>query len=204
MTNSKLIIGIVGPLASGKGAIADYFRRNFGAATVTLSYFVHEALRERGVKDYTRADLQDMGNELRQQFGNQILAEKAIQKIDQEGNSIVVIEGIRNPKEVEFLRKQKHFYLLAVNADNKVRFSRLTFRNKPWDPTNWRDFMKTSRRDLGEGEEKSGQQVKKCMGLADFAITNNRDLAYVYRQMERVVFRIKRDDSFSKKILNHN
>lgn len=202
-TTNKLIIGIVGPLASGKGAVADFFRRRFGSISITLSYFVHEELEKRGRKEYTRQNLQDLGNELRERFGNQVLAQKAMEKIEkEERNPIIVIEGIRNPAEVKYLEQQKHFYLISVNADSKIRFSRLTFRRKPWDPKTWKAFMKISRRDLGTGEKDSGQQVRKCMQMAHFSIVNNRDLAHIYKQMDRVIFRIKRKDPLARKLLN--
>ena len=91
--------------------------------------------------------------------------------------------------------------MISVNADPKVRYSRLTFRNKPWDPKNWKDFMKISRRDLGKNEGKSGQQVTKCMEMADFKISNNKDLANVYKDMDHVVFQIRRRDQFARKLL---
>ncbi|KKP69303.1 hypothetical protein A2X44_04095 [candidate division CPR3 bacterium GWF2_35_18] len=202
--SEKLLIGIVGPLASGKGAVAEFLRSQYGFVSFTLSHLVHEELEKRGIKNFTRKDLQDIGNELRKEFGDQVLAERALDKLKKDGMPLIIIEGIRNPGEVKFLKKQKHFYLISVNADSKVRFSRLTFRNKPWDPKDWKAFMKVSRRDLGKNEGRSGQQVSRCMNMANFKITNNRDLADVYRQMDRVIFQIKRRDSKAKKLLAGN
>lgn len=200
-SNSRLMIGIVGPLASGKGAVAEYLKGTYGFVSFSLSYIVHEEARNQGLKDYSRQDLQDIGNNLRVQFGDQVLAERALEKFEKDGIKLIVIEGIRNPGEVNYLKKHPHFYLLSVNAEMKVRFSRLSFRNKPWDPRNWKEFLKVSRRDLGKNENKSGQQVQKCMNMADYKISNNKDLATVYKQMERVIFHIRRKDSFAKKIL---
>lgn len=202
--SKRLLIGIVGPLASGKGAVSEFLRGQYGFVSFTLSHLVHEELEKRGVKSFTRKDLQDVGNELRFNFGDQVLAERAINKLKKNGVPLIIIEGIRNPGEVKFLQKQQHFYLISVNADAKVRYSRLTFRNKPWDPSTWKDFIKVSRRDLGKSENKSGQQVNKCMNMSDFKISNNKDLAHVYKQMDRVIFQIKRRDSTAKKLLTGN
>ena len=48
--SNKLMIGIVGPLASGKGEVAEYLRGQFGFVSFTLSHLVHEELERRGVK----------------------------------------------------------------------------------------------------------------------------------------------------------
>ena len=208
MTKSKekkqLLLGIVGPLASGKGAVAEYLRSHYGFLSFTLSHLVHEELENRKIKNYTRQDLQNVGNELRTKYGDAVLAERAIAKFHNHRSTLVLIEGIRNPGEVKFLKQHKHFYLISVNADAKVRFSRLTFRNKPWDPKTWKEFLKISRRDLGKNEGKSGQQVASCMAMADFTMTNNRDLSHVYKEMERIIFQIKRQDGVARKILQGN
>lgn len=200
--SDKLMIGIVGPLACGKGEVAEYLRGHFGFVSFTLSHLIHEEIEKRGMKDFTRKDLQDVGNELRTEFGDQVLAERAIEKLKKDGVPLIIIEGIRNPGEVVYLKKQKNFYLISVNADSKVRYARLTYRNKPWDPKNWKDFMKISRRDLGKNEGKSGQQVRKCMEMAHFHIRNDKDLAYLYDEMERVVFQIKRRNKIARKLLS--
>lgn len=202
--SDKFMIGIVGPLASGKGSVGEFLRSQYGFVSFTLSHLVHEELEKRGIKEFMRKDLQDVGNELRAKFGDQVLAERAIEKLHKDGVPLIIIEGIRNPGEVKYLKKQSHFYLISVNADPKVRYSRLTFRNKPWDPKNWKDFMKISRRDLGKNEGRSGQQVSRCMEMADFKITNNKDLAYVYWEMDRVIFQIKRKDKIAKKLLGNH
>jgi dephospho-CoA kinase len=201
-SSDKLMIGIVGPLACGKGEVAEYLRGHFGFVSFTLSHLVHEELDKRGMKDYTRKDLQDVGNDLREQFGDQVLAERAIEKLKKDGVPLIIIEGIRNPGEVKYLKKQKNFYLISVDADAKVRYARLTYRNKPWDPKNWKEFMKISRRDLGKSEGKSGQQVRKCMDKADFHIRNDKDLAHLYSKMENIMFQVKRRNKVARKLLS--
>lgn len=192
----KIYIGIVGQIASGKEVFAEYLIKKYGFCTFSLSTVLHQELQKRGVTSFTRKTLQDIGDELRRVYGDAVLAKRAIEILNndnlpagRQGRS-VVITGIRNPAEVMYLKKIPRFTLVAVRAKRKVRFQRVLWRGKPWDPKTWRDFYKTDRRDYGIGQEKSGQQVGKCVKLADHMLTNNSDTGRFYRKIEKLVEKI--------------
>ena len=98
----------------------------------------------------------------------------------------IIIEGIRNPAEIELLKKNPSFVLIGVKAKRELRFKRLLSRGKPWDPKNWNDFVKVDRRDLGIGQNKSGQQVGKCLAYCNYVLTNNEDLKDFEKKLERL------------------
>ena len=179
-----IIIGVVGQIASGKGMLVNYLTNHLGFTSFSLSSIVHEELNKKGVKEFTRQTLQDKGDELRKKYGQDILAKRIIKQY----NSYtavqelymhyfkVVIEGIRNPAEIEFLKKNPNFVLIGVKASRRLRFKRLLSRAKEWDPKTYGDFLKVDRRDLGIGQNKSGQQVGKCLAYCDYVLTNNKDV----------------------------
>lgn len=177
---NKLFIGLVGSLASGKGVVADFLIKQYGFVSFSLSFIVHDELKKRGVSSFTRSTLQDIGDELRAKEGNGVLAKRALDLLAKEGSSRVIIEGIRNPGEVEHLRKLPNFILVAVDATRAVRFKRVVERGKPWDPKDWDSFLVVDGRDHEDEENEKGQQVKKCMGMADYFIENNKDLTHLY------------------------
>jgi len=181
------VIGIVGPLACGKGVVADYLIKNAGYTSFSLSFIVHDELKKRGISSFTRTTLQDIGDELRAQEGDGVLAKRAVAYLQKQGAKRVVIEGIRNPGEVAYLRTIPHFYLIAVDATQELRYRRVIERGKPWDPKDWATFVKVDGRDSGDGINVSGQQVRKCMSLADVAIKNNDDMGNVYKEVERII-----------------
>ncbi|MGB9883036.1 MAG: AAA family ATPase [Microgenomates group bacterium] len=185
-----MIIGVVGQIACGKGVLKDCLVNQFGFASFSLSSIVHQEAQKRNIKNITRKDLQDIGDDLRKKYGRDILAKRALQIIKNSKNSRWVIEGIRNPAEVELLKKQDDFVLIGIKSKRTLRFKRLLERNKPWDPKNWQDFLKVDRRDLGKGQEKEGQQVGKCLAYCDYVLTNNKDKEDFQRKVNKLLRKI--------------
>lgn len=187
MAGDMKLIGLVGPLACGKGVVADYLIKQYGYMSFSLSFIVHDEVKKRGITTYTRSTLQDVGDELRTKEGDGVLAKRAFAHLKSQGVEKIIIEGIRNPGEVEFLRTVPGFYLISVDALREVRYRRVIERGKPWDPKDWETFEKVDGRDSGDGDNHAGQQVRKCMQLADAHIDNNNDLKQVYEEVERII-----------------
>lgn len=185
-----LIIGVVGQIASGKGVLVEYLIKKFNFVSFSLSTIVHEELKKKNIKDFTRETMQETGNKLRCEYGDDVLARRAIERLKRQKNNRVVIEGIRNPGEIEFLKKNPNFILIGVKAKRELRFQRLLSRAKPWDPKNWNDFIKVDRQDLGIGQVKSGQQVGKCLAYCDYVLTNNKDVNDFQKKIEKLMKKI--------------
>lgn len=184
-------IGVVGQIAAGKGVLVDYLIKKLGFISFSLSSILHQELKKKGIKDFTRKTLQDMGDELRKKEGNDVLARRAIEILKKKDKKYFVIEGIRNPGEVEFLKKNPYFILIGVKAKRELRFKRMLKRAKPWDPKTYTDFVKVDRRDLGIGQKRSGQQVGKCLAYCDYILTNNKDKKDFYRKIKKLIKSIK-------------
>lgn len=187
MERRKIYIGVVGQIACGKGELKDFLVDKLGFTSFSLSSIVHDELHRKGIREITRKILQDTGDELRKKFGDEVLAKRAVQKTQKQGKKKVVIEGIRNPGEIEFLKKIPHFILIGVKAKRELRFKRLLERNKPWDPKTWEEFLIVDRRDLGVGQKKSGQQVGKCLAYCDYVLTNNKDVKDFQRKVKSLM-----------------
>lgn len=194
MASKKYIVyvGVVGQIACGKGVLVDYLIKKLDFVSFSLSSILHEELKRKGIKEFTRKTLQDVGDELRQKYEDDVLARRAIEILKKQGEKHVVIEGIRNPGEIEFLKKNPSFILIGVKANREIRFKRLLTRGKPWDPKNWNDFVRVDRRDLGVGQAKSGQQVGKCLAYCDYSLTNNKDLKDFQRKVKELMKKIFR------------
>ena len=184
-----MIIGLTGRIAAGKGFIKDFLEK-VGFEYYTFSDVVREEAARRGV-EITRKNLQDLGNEVRNKEGPGAWAKRIIEKLESEKNYIV--DGIRNPGEVEELRKQKDFFLIAVDAPQERRYERLRRRAKPSDPKTWEGFLEIDNRDFGE-EDSKGQQVGKCMEMADFYIFNNSDLGVLMKRIKEIYEQILRKE----------
>lgn len=187
MDNNKMYVGVVGQIAVGKGKLVEYLIDKMGFASFSLSSILHDELKKKGIKEFTRKDLQDLGDQLRKKQGDAVLAKMAIVKMNKTGKTRFIIEGIRNPGEIEYLKKFPNFILIGVKARRELRFKRLLQRAKPWDPKNWNDFVTVDRRDLGVGQKKSGQQVGKCLAYCDYVLNNNKDVWDFHRKVKKAV-----------------
>lgn len=185
-----LVIGVVGQIASGKGMLVKHLNEKLGFVSFSLSSIVHTELKKREIKEFTRQTLQDIGDELRREFGDDILIRRLNKVIKGQNHERIVIDGIRNPAEIEFLKKNTNFILIGVRSKSELRFKRLLSRRKPWDPKNYNDFKKVDRRDLGIGEDKSGQQVGRCLAYCDYMLTNNKDIKDFERKMKKLMKKI--------------
>lgn len=168
-----MIIGLTGGLAAGKGEVSNYLKEK-GFGYYSLSNIVRETAQERGL-EMTRKNLQDLGNKLREENGNGVLANIILSKFeDVIGNT--VIDSIRNPGEVDVFRKLENFYLISVTARIELRAQRFIARDRKTDPRTYEDFIIADSRDKGLGEKNSGQAVEKCMQLADYTLINDGSL----------------------------
>lgn len=181
-----MIIGVVGQIASGKSILVKYLTEKLDFTSFSLSTILHNELKDKKIKKFTRKTLQDMGNKLRREYGDDILARRVLGQLKGQKTANVVVEGIRNPGEIEYLKKNSNFLLIGIKAKRKIRFERLFKRGKSWDPKNWHDFVKVDRRDLGFGQDKSGQQVGKCYDYCNYILTNNKDLKFFEKKVEKL------------------
>ncbi|MAH06871.1 dCTP deaminase [Candidatus Pacearchaeota archaeon] len=183
-TTNPTIIGLTGSLGSGKSIVANFLKEN-GFAKLTLSNILRNELTRNNLPE-SRKNLQDVGNKLRSEHGNHILAETAYNKIITEKINKAVIDGIRNPGEIEFLKKQPNFHLIAVDAPEEKRFEMLKERKRQGDILTWEEFQRLDARDKGIGEEEPGKAVAKCINLADHTLINDENQEIIKQRLENL------------------
>lgn len=174
--SSSLCIGLTGQLASGKGVVAEILEKEFGFSYYSLSQRVREVAKTRKIINVWREILQDIGDEMRQKFGGDILAKLTAGFAFVGGSNRIVIDSIRNPAEVEFLKQHPRFVLMGVTAPREKRFLWMRERARPSDPTTWEEFVAIDTRDLGIEEDAPGQQVGKCLTMTNIMIINSGSL----------------------------
>ncbi|MFH1018043.1 MAG: AAA family ATPase [Pseudomonadota bacterium] len=168
--SSRFIVGLTGKNAAGKGEIGLILKR-LGYAYFSLSDVLREAAAARGLSP-SRETLILLGRELRERGGPGVLAEKTIQKLAQ---GSYVIDSVRNPAEVGLLRKEGHFFLLAVDAPPLVRFERARTRGRTENAPTLEKFLELEERE--NSVSPLAQQLNQTIELADETIRNDRGLA---------------------------
>src|SRR3990167_1735093 len=118
---SLLTIGLVGPFGSGKSTLTKIIEEQ-GFSSVRLSQFIEEEIKKKNIQgDNKRKILQDVGNSLRKQYGADILTKKALELAVRNHASLLVIDGIRNVGEIEYLKKNSTCFIEIGRASCRER-----------------------------------------------------------------------------------
>ena len=180
-----MILGVTGLNCAGKDTVAEILMQK-GFYHYSLSDALREALRKQG-KEVTREKLINLGNQLRQTHGSGILAEMALQDMKPDKN--YVITSIRNPGEVEVLRKRKDFMLISVDAPSTVRFDRYKVRGRKDDVVmaTLGQFKEHEQREMSS--DPTSQQLHKSVKMADFILVNDKNVEVLSEKVNKVLER---------------
>ena len=178
----RKVIGLVGPIASGKGTVIDFLKEK-GFKAYSLSDVLKEEVTARGL-EVTRVNCNMVSNDLRGTLGADILAARTSQIIDREGYEKVVIDAIRNPSEIEFFRNKFGAKIIGVVADQKRRYEMFRERGTYTDEIqNFEQFKELDDREFAQaGEHK--QQIKACLELSDAIIENEGSVSDLTQKVE--------------------
>ena len=174
LDGSAIILGFTGSIGSGCTYISETIPivSSNPYKHYKLSDIIRDELRRKGNDDPSVIDMQREGNNLRDKHGPDILATMIIDQLnkDEEHFTHIIIDGIKNDGEANFLRQFPNFYLFSVNADRDIRQPRVVGSDKAF--ANDDDFILSDNKDASETSE-NGQQVKRCNHIADIIIVNN-------------------------------
>lgn len=163
--NKTMIIGLTGTNAAGKTTVLQYLQ-SMGFEIYSLSDVLRDELAQLNLPP-TRENLIRIGNELRQQYGAAVLADRTKSQIR---TARAVIDSIRNPAEIQSLRQSGDFFLIAVDAPVELRYERAKHRNRLEDIETLDDFIR--REDQEKSQLTTEQNIPACMAQADFEIVN--------------------------------
>lgn len=173
------VIGLTGKNAAGKGEVANYLVKN-GFSYFSLSDIIREVATSRNLEN-SRENMITIGNELREKGGPGILAKLTREKLI--NNS--VIDSIRNPMEVEELRKLDDFTLIAIDCPIEIRFERAINRGRVENAKTLEEFKAIEERE--NSTNPNAQQLNETIKLADVIIINDKDLESFHKKIEKVV-----------------
>lgn len=176
-----MIIGLTGTICAGKGTVAEYLKGK-GFECYIYSDILREEAKKRKYSE-SREDLQKVGNEIRAEYKDGGYLSKLIIKKIQSDKAVA--DGVRNPDEIRELRKEKNFYLMGIDAPQKLRFQRLTSRKREGDPKTFEDF-----KDIDDVENKGdsfGQNINECLKMANYIIINDGSLEELKKKVEDIL-----------------
>lgn len=178
----KRIYALVGMCGSGKSVVCEYFQK-LGWEFVYFGGVTMDELKRRGWEKNEQNE-RTVREELRAQHGPAAFAKLLLPVIEEKlKTSDVALDGLYSWSEYKLLKEAfgDRMEVIAVIADRKVRYSRLTKRVvRPLTPE------QAESRDYAEIEkmEKGGP-----IAMADYFVFNNGDIEDTLKQVEGIVMR---------------
>ncbi|MGA3292259.1 MAG: AAA family ATPase [Candidatus Microgenomates bacterium] len=182
-----LIIGITGTLGAGKGTIVDYLTKEKGFEHFSVSEYLTEELKKQK-RPIDRDGMREIANEIREKHGPDYITKVLFEKAKKE-NGNAVIESIRNPKEVEFI-KNHGGVLFAIDADQKIRYERIKSRGSEKDNVTFKEFQLQEKKEK-ESTDPNAQNLSKCILMSNYKFDNNGSVKDLYDKVEKVIIKIK-------------
>ncbi|MFH0891224.1 MAG: AAA family ATPase [Candidatus Falkowbacteria bacterium] len=185
MTDKKIILGLVGQMACGKGTITKYATEKYGASTYRFSTILWDLLDRLHI-EVSRNTLQTLSTSLRQNFGEDILAKVMAEDVRGDNNPIIIIDGIRRLADIKYLKEMENFRLVRIVADPKIRFKRLVERGEKAG-----DTEKTFEEFMSEQTKEAEAEIPTVMAGAELEINNNHGFEELHRLIDEIINIIK-------------
>lgn len=182
------IIGITGTLGAGKGTIVDYLTKHHGFTHFSVRGYLTKIIKAKG-REVNRDSLVNTANELRAQNTPSFIAEELYRKAKESGTDCI-IESIRTIGEVNTLHAKGNFNLFAVDADQKLRYSRIVERASETDKVSFEIFAGNEEREMNS-DDPNKQNLAACMLLADYRFINDGSFDKLYKEVDEVLQIIK-------------
>lgn len=185
MKTNKTILGFTGQIASGKGTACKYLTEKHGAVSTRFSTMLRDVL-DRIYMEQTRENMQDISLALRETFGDDLLASVIAKDVEKESADLIVIDGVRREPDIKYLKKLPGFHLIAISADQKIRYERITKRGENAD-----DNSKTFEEFQADEQKEAEQHIKEVMETAEFTINNNGTLDELHEQIGDILKEVR-------------
>lgn len=168
--NKKIIIGLVGETGSGKDTVANHIHKKYGIELLrfgnplkkTLKFFTDQVSKE---------DSNWLYGILSNRFGEDVLHNAVRREIKNSKERIICVNGLRMPKDEDFIRSFENNVIIYITADQKLRWKRSVDRaEKSDDKQSFEDFKKF------EETAKTERAIKNIGYRAEFKIDNKGSL----------------------------
>lgn len=183
----KIILGFCGRIASGKGTACQYLQAQKPTEIVMFSQSLRDVLQRLHL-EINRENIQKISKVLRENFSQDILAKVVSYDANQSSAELVLVDGVRRPQDIEYLKALPNFYLLSINAEQTLRWQRLKLRRQNQD-----DQEKTLEQFKIEDEAESESLIDEVAKSADYQLDNNGNLENLYQQLDAIINKIKTD-----------
>jgi dephospho-CoA kinase len=93
--------------------------------------------------------------------------------------------------EINSLKKNKNFFLIALDADPEIRFKRVMKRGRNENADTLEKFIEIENRE--KSSDTAAQQIDVCMSMADFLVKNNTNINSLQNSIEDILSNITKN-----------
>lgn len=178
---SKIILGLAGEIASGKGTTAEYIAEKYNGSAHRFSTMLRDVARRMYLEE-NRENLQKISTIFRENFFDDILSSVIAKDVENDQREIIAIDGVRRMADIAYLEKIPGFKLVYIDAEIKKRYERITTRGENSD-----DKTKTFEEFEKDHQREAELQIKDLKNKADFVIDNNGSFEDLYVQIGEIL-----------------
>ncbi|KAJ3435735.1 hypothetical protein M0813_26421 [Anaeramoeba flamelloides] len=190
-------VGLCGLNCSGKTTVVNHFKDNKDFGALSLSDMIREELRSRN-QEISRNNLRTVGNELRENYGSAVLAERVIKYVEkQTEKKNWVIDSIRHPSEAQvFIDSKYPFLFIKIDCPIEQRYKRALSRKRGEEESiSFEEFKEKEDREL-HSEKEYSQQLLKTFEKANITIVNEAGVEELQKKLDLAI------EEFTKKLKN--
>ncbi len=183
-----MIIGITGTLGAGKGTVVKYLVEHKGFKHLSARALFQELMEKEGV-EINRDTMVVFANALRAQYGGDYVFRELFKRAKELGAN-VVIESLRTVGEAKALKENNNAYLLAVDADQGLRYERIYGRGSELDHVTFEKFLEQENTEMHSSDEHK-QNIAAVMAMADHTIYNDNNTGELFQAVEKFLDVVK-------------
>ena len=184
-----LILGITGTIGAGKGTVVDYLTVHFGFNHYSVRKYLTQILQTQGIEP-NRDHFTSLANALRTKNNSPSFIVEELYRTAARDGGHAIIESIRTIGEIEKLKSFGEFVLLAVDAEQSLRYQRAFARNSETDSIGYEKFKSDEEREMNSSNPHN-QNLAGCIVRADYTILNNTGLAELHSALNAIMLKIE-------------
>ena len=182
----KIILGIAGEIASGKGSLAKHIKEKYNGSVHRFSEVLRDVARRMHLEE-NRSNLQKISTIFRENFSSNILSEVVYHDVSQDEHEVIIIDGVRRIDDIEYLRKIPEFKLVYIEADMDIRYERIIKRRENSD-----DAEKTYEEFKADHQKEAEVQIQDLQNYASYKINNNGTFLELYHQIDSIIDELRK------------
>lgn len=183
------IIGVSGTNGAGKDSVCEFLSDQHNWFFVSVSQLLRDELKSRGVPT-DRKNTSALSAEWRKQFGLGVLIDKAVEAYESQKKDYagLVVSSIRNPGEADEVHRLEG-KVIWVDADPKVRYQRITSRNRGTeDNKSYEEFLTEEQAEMNHSGHQATLSMEGVKAKSDIFIQNNgNNLKEFYSELAAIL-----------------